>query len=484
MTATATPMPTTDPVPTAGRVTYERLSALDASFLHVEGPTTPMHVGAVSVFEGAPFFDERGRFRLEEVQARVAERLDHLPRFRRKVMEVPLGQGRPVWVDDPEFDITRHVELVVLPQPGSRELLLELCERRQMRLLDRRRPLWSLTFVGGLDDGNVAMVERVHHALVDGVSGVDAAAALLDLERDTPFREPSPWVPSPAPGPLPLLAASLWQRATEPVEVVRSARAAVRTPRRLLAEAGAVVESLFGLGGAGFAPATSLNTTTVGRRRVLLPVHRSLGGVRNAAHAAGGTVNDAVLACVAGGVRSLLEHRGERVADRTVRVLVPVSIRADDEHLALGNRVTALVAALPIGVASPVGRLHAVRDEMHRLKAGHAALGTELLLDGADHLPPALNHLILRGLHQQPFVNLVVTNVPGPQCPLYFMGAQMLEAIPVVPLAGNLSLGFAVLSYDGSLQIALHADRDTCPDAHVVVEGMVASFDALEAAAG
>lgn len=484
MTATTTPMPTTRPTPTVGPVTYERLSALDASFLHVERPTTPMHVGAVSVFEGAPFFDERGRFRLEEVQARVAERLDDLPRFRRKVMEVPLGQGRPVWVDDPEFDITRHVELVVLPQPGSRELLLELCERLQMQLLDRRRPLWSLTFVGGLDDGNVAMVERVHHALVDGVSGVDAAAALLDLERDTASREPSPWVPSPAPGPLPLLASSLWQRATEPVEMVRSARAVARTPRRVLSEAGAVVESLLGLGGAGIASTTSLNTVTVGRRRVLLPVNRSLGGVRSAAHAAGGTVNDAVLACVAGGVRSLLEHRGEDVADRVVRVLVPVSIRADEEHLALGNRVTALVAALPIGVASPVGRLHAVRDEMHRLKAGHAALGTELLLDGADHLPPALNHLILRGLHQQPFVNLVVTNIPGPQCPLYFMGAQMLEAIPVVPLAGNLSIGFAVLSYDGSLQIALHADRDACPDAHVVVEGMVASFDALEAAAG
>jgi len=290
------------------------------------------------------------------------------------------------------------------------------------------------------------------------------------------------WSPSPAPGPLPLLAASLWHRTTDPVEVIRSLRAATRAPRRIVAEVGALAESLFGLGGAGFAPITSL-TSTVGRRRMLLPVSRSLGGVRNGAHAAGGTVNDAVLACVAGGVRALLVHRGEDVADRTIRVLVPVSIRADEEHLALGNRVSMLVATLPIGVASPVGRLHAVRDEMHRLKGGHAALGTELLLEGADHLPPGLTHLIARGMHRQPFVDVVVTNVPGPQCPLYFMGARLLEAIPVVPLGGNLTIGFAILSYDGTLQIALHADRDACPDAHVVVEGMVAAFDALEAAA-
>ncbi|MCB0922854.1 MAG: wax ester/triacylglycerol synthase family O-acyltransferase, partial [Actinobacteria bacterium] len=174
---------------------YERLTALDAAFLHAESPSTPMHIGSVAVLEGGPFFDERGRFRLDEVRARVASRLDRLPRFRRKVMWVPLGQGRPVWVDDPDFDVADHVDLVVLPSPGTREMLVEVAERLQMQVLDRNRPLWSLTFVGGLEGGEVGLVQRVHHSLVDGVSGVDSAAALLDLTPDSPDDRPERWDP-------------------------------------------------------------------------------------------------------------------------------------------------------------------------------------------------------------------------------------------------------------------------------------------------
>ncbi len=264
--------------------------------------------------------------------------------------------------------------------------------------------------------------------------------------------------------------------------MVRGARVALRVPRRLLANVEAVGAAVRDVLGEGLAPVTPLNVA-VGRRRALLPVARPLAAVRAAAHAEGATVNDAVLAAVAGAVRDLLIARGEDPDEQSMRVLVPVSVRTDDEHLALGNRVAMVVAHLPISVATPAGRLRAVRDEMVALKAGRVALGTDLVLGSADLLPPGLVHLLSRAVHHQPVVNLAVTNIPGPSFPLYFMGARMLEAIPIIPLAGNLALGVAVLSYDGTLQVSLHADRDACPDAHLVAAGVAATLDALAGAA-
>ena len=215
---------------------HDRLSSLDASFLHLESIETPMHVGAVSIFEGEPFLDETGRFRLAEVRRLVASRLHLIPRFRRRLMGVPLNQGRPIWVDDPRFDIAYHVRLTALPAPGTREQLMTLTARVQSQLLDRSRPLWELWFVEGLEGGRVGLIQKTHHALVDGVSGVDVATVLLDFQPEPTYLEPPRWILEPPPAEWRLLADSLWERATEPAEIVRTVRAAARGPQRALDE--------------------------------------------------------------------------------------------------------------------------------------------------------------------------------------------------------------------------------------------------------
>jgi diacylglycerol O-acyltransferase / wax synthase len=466
---------------------YERLTALDASFLHAEGETTPMHVGALSVFEGAPFFDRDGAFRLTDVRRRVESRLHLVPRLRRKLRLPPLGIGQPVWVDADDFDIADHVKLMVLPPPGDRAVLEHACERLQMQLLDRNRPLWELWFIGGLHDGNVAMVEKLHHALVDGVSGVEVAAALLDLEPVPPPDEGSsdpvaPWSPAPAPDARRLVTDALTDRFGTPVAIARSAFDAARVPLLALRRTGAVLDAARSLvGPEGRAPASSLNRATVGEHRRLVRVDVPLDDLRDVGHAFAVTLNDVVLAGVTGALRRLLESRGEPVDDGALHALVPVSIRVDAEHLALGNRVSAMIAPLPVGEDAPLTRLLQVHHEMAERKAHHQAEGNELLLETAELLPATVSALVARQVHHQPFVNVVVTNIPGPSCPLWFFGARMLEATPIVPLGGNLTIGIALLSYDGTLAVGLHADADAAPDLPVLADALAAEFAALHA---
>jgi WS/DGAT/MGAT family acyltransferase len=458
----------------------ERLSALDASFLYAETPATPMHVGALLVFEGAPFFDERGAFRLDDVRRRIEARLHRVPRMRKVVRFVPFGQGRPVWVDAVDFDIADHVRLMVLPEPGNRAQLEALCERLQMQVLDRSKPLWELWCIGGLADGNVAMVEKLHHAMVDGISGVDVASALLDLEPRTGPEPIPPWNPEPPPSDLELVFDAWRDQAREPLELARLAGSVARAPLRLARGAVEGLGSLLSLvGPGGLAPRTSLNAARVGSGRRLLTVRVPLDEVKATKRWLGTTVNDVVLAAVTGGLRRLLEAREEPVEGFRLRALVPVSVRADDEHLALGNRVSAMVAPLPIDEETPLARLLAVQATMSELKAQHLAEGNELLLEGAEHLPPALTALVSRQVHRQPFVNVVVTNVPGPQFPLWFLGARMLESTPIVPLSGNLTVGIAVLSYDGTLFIGIHADRDAVPDVGFLADAIRDEFAEL-----
>jgi WS/DGAT/MGAT family acyltransferase len=449
---------------------FERMTALDASFLHAETPRTPLHIGSLSVFEGAPFFDDRGAFRLDDVRRRVSERLHLFPRFRKRVATVAFGQGRPVWVDDEDFDIANHVKLMALPEPGSRAELAARCSTLQMRVLDRDHPLWELWFVGGLDDGNVAMVEKVHHAMIDGVSGVDVAAALLDLEPEPPPIDVPRWAPMPAPDAGQLLLESWRERIVLPAERARSLRAMVRTPLDLVRRVGGVADAL------GSEVAVGVHHTSlkrqVGMTRDLQWVTVPLGDVRRTAHQLSVTVNDVVLAAVAGGLRALLVKRGEDVTHLTLQCLVPVSTRSEDEHGALGNRVSAIFAPLPVHEDAPMSRVSLVHEAMVRHKERHEADGTELLLESIELLPPALLALTSRTIHRQPLIDVVVTNVPGPACPLYFMGSKMLESVPVVPLGGNLSIGIAILSYDGDLTVGIHADGEANPDLHVLTDAL------------
>jgi len=459
---------------------YDRLTGLDASFLHLERLETPMHVGALTVLEGEPFFGPGGRFRISDARDLVASRLHLIPRFRKRVMSVPLEAGQPIWVDDERFDIGYHVRLTALPAPGGRGELLALFERIQAQLLDRTRPLWELWYVEGLEGGNVALIQKTHHALVDGISGVDVATVLLDFTPEPTVVDPVPWEPKPAPTPARLLLDTARGMVESTGSVARTARSALEVPRRAAERLGSFARQVSTLAdGALVAPRTSLNNPVVGRTRRFGTVRVPLDDVKAVRSAFGGTVNDVVLAGVAGGLARLLDSRGELAPDLTIKVFCPVSVRDDSEHMKLGNRLSAMFVSVPVGEPDPIARLAAVQATTADLKEREQAVGAAALLGLSEYAAPTLLGLAARLIHHQPFFNLVCTNVPGPQFPLYCMGARMLEAYPMLPLTRNLNLGVAVLSYCGTFHVGLLADRDQWPDLEILEAGIDDAFAEL-----
>lgn len=446
------------------------LSTLDSVFLHLESERTPMHAGSLAILEGAPLHDPAGRLRLAELREHLQSRLSLMPRLRSRLAYGRPGGGEPVWVEDPSFDIAEHVRPIELDPPGSEEQLFALCSRLHTRLLDRGRPLWELWVVDGLQGDRVALVEKIHHALADGVAGVDVATVLLDSERtfdgiagrDTPGRPGSPAASALA-WRAGLLADDAIRLATLPLSRGLAAARAAARPLGLASGALRAGRALSSLATPEVvAPTTSLNDT-VGPARRLCPVRLRLEDAREIQRRFGGHLNDVVLATMTGALRRLLSERGEDVAGLTLRALVPVSIRGPKDR-ALGNRVSAMIVSLPVHRSDPLGRLRMVQDHAETLKREEQPLVLALVLGLAARWPQTLLRAFTPAVHHQPFVNLVVTNVPGPDRPLYTMGARLLEAFPIVPLGGNLTLGVAVLSYDGQLNVGLHADPAHFPD--------------------
>ena len=431
-----------------------------------------------------PDFDlprvDGGRFRLADVRDLVASRLHLIPRFRKRLMHVTAELGRPIWIDDDRFDIGYHVRLTALPAPGTRAQLLTLTERVQAGLLDRSRPLWELWFVEGLEEGHIALIQKTHHALVDGVSGVDVATVLLDFTPDPTVLEAPAWKPEPAPKSEQLVVDTLIERMTEPAEIVRSMRRAVRGPRRALQQVSQLTRSIASLVDRNaLAPRTSLNNR-VGRNRRFELVRVSLDDVKTVRQHLGGTVNDVILAGVGGGLARLLESRQELDPGLTLKVMCPVSVRDESEQMQLGNRVSAMFVPLAVGEPDPLVRLEALRAVTADLKERQQAVGAAFLSDLTQYAAPTLLGLGARLAHRQPFFNLIVTNVPGPQVPLYCMGGRMLEAYPVVPLTRNQSVVVGILSYCGRLHLGLFADRDAFPDLGVFAAGIEDAFAELD----
>ena len=438
-----------------------------------------MHVGAISVIEGGPFFGPDGRFRIDEVRDLVLSRLPLMPRFRRRLMNVPYEQGRPIWVDDDQFDITYHVRHTALPRPGSWEQLVALTTRVQEVLLDRDRPLWEIWMVEGVEGGNVVLLQKTHHALIDGVSGVDVATLLLDMSPAYVSPVVPEWTPEPAPSASQLLLDTLRERITEPAEIARSVRSLLRGPRHALERAQQFVQSMSTMVTRdAIAPRTSINVRT-GRHRRLGVVRIPLSDVKEIRRGLGGTVNDVVLAGVAGGLRSLFLHRADATEDLQLRALCPVSVRSADQRGSLGNKVSAMFVNLPVDNRPAIERLRAISAQTADLKERHQAVGAEMLLGMTEYIAPTLMSLAARVVHRQPFFNLIVTNVPGPQQPLYMMGARLIEAFPIVPLTRNLSVVVGILSYDGTLHFGLWGDRDACADVEVLAGGIEDAFAEL-----
>lgn len=457
----------------------EPLSPLDSAFLYMESARTPMHMGSIGIFEGGPLRDGSGRLRMDEIRAEVEHRLHLVPKLRRRVRFPLAGESMPVWVDDPHFDIAEHVREAALPEPGDEFQLLEHCAALMAMPLDRDRPLWQIRVIDGLSGGRVALMEMLHHSVADGLAGVELATVLLDLSpRPASHRTSERWEPTPPPGRLTVTAAGLAWLASSMRRLASPAWHALRHPSAIgpaLSLYGPAFASLASVGIA--TPACSLNVP-VGSDRRAVAVRRSMDELRRAERHFGVTVNDLLLTAIAAGVHDLLSARGEVMEGRDVHVLVPVGTDHHGDHQ-LGNKVSAMVVRLPISALRPAERLRAVAGAERTSKGHHQALATDLVLTSLDAWLPAFLSAATPLVHHQLFVNLVVTNVPGPDVPLYALGGRMLEAIPLLPLAGNLSVSVAALSYAGQLTLGILADPVTCPDAGVLADGIDRCFAAL-----
>ena len=460
----------------------DRLSTLDAEFLHLEDGLTHLHIAGVSVFEGPTpgIADLRGL---------LAAKLDQIPRYRQRVRSVPLELGRPIWVDDPHFLLEYHVRHTALPAPGDDATLRALMGRLMSQPLDRDRPLWESWLVEGLSDDRWALISKVHHCMVDGVSGVDLLTILLDIEREVPLPDPPPWEPAPEPPGLARVVDAWAGAASDLLSRARSVPGAVVDPVGTARSLGDTASGIAGFGRRlSSTPPLSIEGP-IGPHRVWAHSSASIDDIRTIRKAFGGTLNDVVLAAIAGGYRELLEVQGDDVDSAIVRTLVPVSVRGADEHDVTDNRVSALLLELPVSIADPLERLAVVKAEMAELKGSHMAEAGKTVTDLAALAPPmvvgTLSRVATRAMHQvtQRAVNTVTTNVPGPQFPLYCLGREMLEYRPFVPIAQGVRVGTAILSYNGRLAFGITADLSSGVDPTVLAEAIPAALGELVALA-
>jgi len=463
---------------------YERLSAQDATFLDLETPSHHQHIAATLVFSRGPLRTPDGGVDIDRIREYVDSRLHLLPRYRQRLARIPV-ENHPVWVDDPHFNLGYHVRHTALPLPGDASQLKELSGRVLSQPLDRERPLWEIWVVEGLDGGDrFAMIQKVHHCMIDGVSGVDLMAILMSPDAEVLCPPAPPWKPRPMPSGIDMLTGDLARRFSEAAEVVRSAPELLRDPFAL---AGRIREGAQALGetlGAGLH-----NTSETPINQPLGP-HRKfdwheidLARVKRVKQSLGGTVNDVVLATVTGALRSFLRLRRLDPESLEIRANVPVSLRSEEERGTLGNRIALLMPELPVDEADPVARLDRVHATMAELKDSRLAMGAQVLAAVSEWTSATLLSLAVRSAARGRPYTLVVTNVPGPQLPLYLLGAKVEACYPVVNLLPNQGLGVALFSYSGTLYWGFTADLDQLPDLGSFVNAVDESFRELEAAA-
>ncbi|KNX39424.1 diacylglycerol O-acyltransferase [Luteipulveratus halotolerans] len=461
----------------------ERMSSLDSSFLYLEDRTTPMHVGSVLIFSQAD-----DGFDYDRLVSLVTSRIAYVPRYRQRVREMPGGLLNPVWVDDPEFDVTYHVRRSALPRPGTMAQLEEFVGRIEARGLDRHRPLWEIYLVEGLQDGRFAIVTKTHQALVDGVHAIDIGQVIVDADADSGAPVPYTWRAEREPSSVELVAHAAFDAVRRPTSLVGTVRSGVRdTGRiasRIASRVGGVVQTV-ARSAALPAPASPLNREVGAHRRFVMVstdlkdyqrIRRRVSKSRGAVDV---TVHDVILATITGGLRSWLLTRGESMTTgESIRAMVPVSTQVDGAEGGAGN-VTPCFVDLPVGEARPTMRLHQVAYSMQQQIERGQGVGASTLAGIAGFAPPTLHSLGARlgSAMSRRMFNLVVTNVPGPQQPLYAADALMTASHPVIPLAKGQALAIGLTSYDGGVYFGLNADRDAMPDVDVLGQCLV---DALE----
>jgi diacylglycerol O-acyltransferase len=456
----------------------ERLRSDDLAFLVAESASAPMHNATLDVFE--PPSDG---FDYDRLVALIADRIAFVPRYRQRIRTVPGRLANPVWVDDDDFDLTFHVRRSALPRPGSMGQLRDLVGRIMSRQLDRNRPLWEVYLIEGLEHGRFAILAKSHQVLVDGVSTVDLGQVVLDVDPKPRETVPDDWRPVPEPSQPSLVAQALTESLRHPRVAVGTVRENAEAALRSATAVG--THLLDGIGSlAGRRPgADSPINTRLSEQRRFVNVATELEEYRRVRRVHGGTVNDVVLATVTGGLRSWLMTRAESVhGSRSLRAMVPMSvIDSDLEPTSLGSQVAGHLLSLPIGESSPVVRLHQVSYALKAHKETGRAVAADRLAGVAGFAPTTFHALgarvaaaeARRGFH------LVITNVPGPQFPLYAAGAQMLESYPVPPLLPGHALAIGVTSYDGHVYYGLTGDRDALPDLDVLGQCMREALEEL-----
>ena len=455
------------------------MSVQDAAFLHIENVNNPMHIGSVAVLEGpAPAYGDLVRL--------IGSKLPLVPRYRQKVRFAPGGVGRPVWVDDSHFQILYHIRRTAVPPPGGRDELRNLAGRVFAQTLDRGKPLWEIWMVEGLHHGRWALISKVHHCMVDGVSATDLLTVMFDATDAAAVQSAAvQWTPAPEPGTFTLAAHGMVRTVADPLGRLRDISGGLRIaagPRTRVAEGVVLLRSLAEWGKRS---ATSLNGP-IGPHRRWSWAEASLDDVKTVRHGLGGTVNDVVLAAITAGFRSLLLHRGEDVSNRVVRTLVPVSVRADSELGVYNNRVSGIFPGLPVSIADPGARLNAIAAQLSMLKGSKQAVAGDALVKLAGFAPPMLLAIGARLAARTPqrALQTVTTNVPGPQYPLYVVGRRMVYSYPYVPIMGSVRISIAIFSYCGRLFFGITGDYDTVTDINVLRDGIEQGMRELVAAAG
>jgi WS/DGAT/MGAT family acyltransferase len=453
-------------------VFVQRLGPQDASFLYLETPSVHQHVGGLAILD--PSTRPDGRLRYENLVEVIGSRLHLAPRFRQKVMFPPLNVARPVWVDDVDFDLSFHIRRAALPAPGGRRELIDYIQRVISRPLDRTKPLWESYLIEGMEGGMTSILTKVHHCMVDGLSAIDIATVVFDFTPEPQVLDPPVWEPEPEPAAMELLREAVVEQVTHPVQAAAERiQWAVSAPTRAFRQVAHTLEGLRDvLGGGVLAPHSPFNQQ-VGPNRRFAMMEAPVQAFKDVKDELGGTVNDVILATVAGALHRLLRYRGEPTRSRTLRAMVPVSVRTKDEKGALGNRVSSIFVDMPIGPMSAKKRLAVIRETTKNLKESKQAVGAEFLMNIGMLAPPTIHGMAARLAARSRVINLVVSNVPGPQVPMYIAGARLVAQYPVMPIAENMGLSIACTSLAGTMAFGITADWDTLTD----IEFLAAALD-------
>lgn len=462
---------------------YERLTALDSSFLLLEKRNSPLHVASTITFEAEPLRTEAGGIDAERIKRHMASELHRIPRYRQKIRWIPFT-SRPVWVDDDRFNIEYHVRHTSLPRPGTDEQLKKLSARIMEQPLDPSRPLWETWIVEGLDGDRFALISKVHHCMIDGVSGVDLLKILLSVTPENEEEGKTRFLPRRAPSPFELWRDEMMRRALLPLQLVNGVRTLVNEAEDARRETFARLRSAADMLGntLSIAPETPLNEPVSPHRRFDW-LTMDLAEIKQIRRAFGCSINDVVLAVVTGAMQRFLERRNVNPASVDFKVMSPVSVRTNEQQGTLGNQVSAWILELPLDEADPREQVRQIAARTNELKESRSAVGATVLTDAAEWGSSTLLALGARNVSRVLPFNLVVTNVPGPQFPMYMLGAKLLRTYPLVPLVDNMGLGLAQMSYDGKLCWGFNADYDLLPDLPAIVRATEEAFEELKAIA-